>query len=67
MDINEIRKEKQELEERLLKIVANELKAFALKTGVYIESVDIATQQIGIIGEAVDKIIPIRVACDISI
>ena len=67
MNINEIRKEKQELEERLLKIVDNELKEFALKTGIYIESVDIATQQIGIVGETVEKVVPIRVSCEITI
>ena len=67
MNINEIRKEKQELEKRILNFVSNELKTFEQKTGVYIEDINIEMRVIGVTGSPVEIVTPISVTCEITI
>ncbi len=67
MDINDLKKEKIELEQRILKIVNDELKEFNLKTGVYVESVNIGMRRLCISGEPFDRVVPIYVTCGIQI
>lgn len=67
MDISDLKSEKLELEQRIQAVITEELKKFAQKTGVAVESVTVHTETLQILGNSQRECVFTQVSCRLAI